>query len=200
MISLSRQCDLLGMNRSSFYYRSRRNDTYNDFLMRLIDEQYTRRPTFGVEKMRDWLRNQGHWVNEKRVRRLMRLMGLYAIYPKPRTSRSCPEHKVYPYLLKGVTVDHPDQVWCSDITYIRLLHGFVYLVVIMDWFSRYVLSWELSITLEKDFCIEALKRVLLISRPDIFNSDQGPQYTSEEFIGILKDADIRISMDGRGQV
>ena len=200
MISLSRQCDLLGMNRSSFYYRSRRNDTYNDLLMRLIDEQYTRRPTFGVEKMRDWLRNQGHWVNEKRIRRLMRLMGLYAIYPKPRISQSNSEHKKYPYLLKGVTVDHPDQAWASDITYIRLLHGFVYLVVIMDWFSRYVLSWELSITLEKEFCLEALRRALMVSRPDIFNSDQGPQYTSEEFIGILKDADIRISMDGRGRL
>jgi len=200
IISLSRQCDLLGMNRSSFYYRSRRDNSYNDFLMRLIDEQYTRRPTFGVEKMRDWLRNQGHWVNEKRVRRLMRLMGLYAIYPKPRTSRSFPEHKVYPYLLKGVTVDHPDQVWCSDITYIRLLHGFVYLVVIMDWFSRYVLSWELSITLEKEFCLEALRRALMVSTPEIFNSDQGSQFTSEEFIGILKDAEIRISMDGRGRL
>ena len=200
MISLLRQCDLLGMNRSSFYYKSRRKDTYNDFLMRLIDEQYTRRPTFGVEKMRDWLRNQGHWVNEKRARRLMRLMGLYAIYPKPRTSRSCPEHKVYPYLLKGMRIDHPDQAWCSDITYIRLLHGFVYLVVIMDWFSRYVLSWELSITLEKEFCLEALRRTLMVSTPEIFNSDQGAQFTSEEFIGILKDAEIRISMDGRGRL
>jgi len=198
MISLSKQCDLLGMNRSSFYYRSRKNDEYNDFLMRLMDEQYTRRPTFGVEKMRDWLRNQGHWVNEKRVRRLMRLMGFYAIYPKPRISQSDQEHKKYPYLLKGVTVDHPDQVWASDITYIRLLHGFVYLTVIMDWFSRYVLCWQLSITLEKDFCIEALKEALFVSRPEIFNSDQGSQYTSEEFISVLKEKEIRISMDGRG--
>ncbi len=200
MIFLSRQCYLLGMNRSSFYYKSRRNDTYNDFLMRLIDEQYTRRPTFGVEKMRDWLRNQGHWVNEKRVRRLMRLMGLYAIYPKPRLSKSNDEHKKYPYLLKGVTVDYPDQAWATDITYIRLLHGFVYLVVIMDWFSRYVLSWELSITLEKEFCLEALRRALMVSTPEIFNSDQGAQFTSEEFIGILKDAEIRISMDGRDRL
>jgi len=168
--------------------------------MRLIDEQYTRRPTFGVEKMRDWLRNQGHWVNEKRIRRLMRLMGLYAIYPKPRISQSNSEHKKYPYLLKGVTVDHPDQAWASDITYIRLLHGFVYLVVIMDWFSRYVLSWELSITLEKEFCLEALRRALMISTPEIFNSDQGAQFTSEEFIGILKAAEIRVSMDGRGRL
>lgn len=200
MISLSRQCDLLGMSRSSFYYKSRRDDTYNDFLMRLIDEQYTRRPFFGVLKMRDWLRRQGHCVNYKRVRRLMRLMGLYAIYPKPRTSRQCPAHKVYPYLLKGVTVDHVDQAWASDITYIRLLHGFVYLVVIMDWFSRYVLSWQLSITLEREFCLEALRRALMVSTPEIFNSDQGTQFTSEEFTGILKDAGIRISMDGRGRL
>jgi putative transposase len=200
MISSSRQCALLGMSRSSFYYRSRGNDAYNDVLMRLIDEQYTRRPTFGVEKMRDWLRNQGHWVNIKRVRRLMRLMGLYAIYPKPRTSRSCPEHKVYPYLLKGIVIDRPDQVWASDITYIRLLHGFVYLVVIMDWFSRYVLSWELSITLEKEFCLAALRRALLVSAPEIFNSDQGSQFTSDDFIRMLKEAEIRISMDGRGRL
>jgi putative transposase len=200
MISLSRQCELLGLNRSSYYYNSERNDSYNEYLMRLIDEHYTRRPTFGVEKMTAWLHRQGHRVNKKRIRRLMRLMGLYAIYPKPRISQSDRQHTKYPYLLKGVVVDHPDQVWCSDITYIRLLHGFVYLVVIMDWFSRYVLSWQLSITLEKDFCIEGLKRALFISRPEIFNSDQGPQYTSEEFINILKEKDIRISMDGRGRL
>jgi putative transposase len=200
MISLSRQCELLGLNRSSYYYNSERDDSYNEYLMRLIDEQYTRRPTFGVEKMTAWLCRQGHRVNKKRIRRLMRLMGLYAIYPKPRISQSDRQHTKYPYLLKGVAVDHPDQVWASDITYIRLLHGFVYLVVIMDWFSRYVLSWQLSITLEKDFCIEALKRALFISRPEIFNSDQGPQYTSEEFINILKEKDIRISMDGRGRL
>lgn len=200
MISLSRQCELLGLNRSSYYYNSERDDSYNEYLMRLIDEQYTRRPTFGVEKMTAWLHRQGHRVNKKRIRRLMRLMGLYAIYPKPRISQSDRQHTKYPYLLKGVTVDHPDQVWASDITYIRLLHGFVYLVVIMDWFSRYVLSWQLSITLEKDFCIEALKRALFISRPEIFNSDQGPQFTSEEFINILKEKDIRISMDGRGRL
>lgn len=200
MISLSRQCELLEMSRSSYYYRSQRDNSYNEYLMRLMDEQYTRRPTFGVEKMTDWLRRQGHRVNEKRIRRLMRFMGLYAIYPKPRISQSNSEHKKYPYLLKGVTVDHPDQVWASDITYIRLLHGFLYLVVIMDWFSRYVLSWELSITLEKEFCLEALRRALMVSTPEIFNSDQGAQFTSEEFIGILKDAEIRISMDGRGRL
>ena len=200
MISVSRQCELLRLNRSSYYYKSERDDSYNEYLMRLIDEQYTRTPFFGVPKMLAWLERQGHWVNIKRVRRLMRLMRLYAIYPKPRLSKSNDEHKKYPYLLKGVTVDHPDQAWASDITYIRLLHGFVYLVVIMDWFSRYVLSWELSITLDRDFCIDALKRSLLISKPEIFNSDQGPQYTSEDFINVLKNEDIRISMDGRGRL
>jgi putative transposase len=129
----------------------------------------------------------------------MRLMGLEAVYPKPRLSKHCPEHKKYPYLLKGLKIDHPDHVWCSDITYIRLLHGYVYLVVIMDWFSRYVLSWDLSITLEKDFCIDALKRALLISKPEIFNSDQGPQFTSDDFINALEEINIRISMDGRGR-
>ncbi len=200
MISISRQCKLLGLNRSSYYYKPERNDSYNEYLMRFIDEQYTRRPTFGVEKMTDWLRLQGQKVNEKRIRRLMRKMGLYAIYPKPRTSKSCPEHKIYPYLLRGLRIDHPNQVWSTDITYIRLLHGFVYLVVIMDWFSRYVLSWKLSISLEKEFCLEALREALIISTPEIFNSDQGAQFTSLEFTGILKAAEIQISMDGRGRV
>lgn len=198
-ISISRQCELLGLRRSSFYYRSERDDRYNEYLMRVIDEQYTRTPFFGVPKMTAWLCRQGHWVNVKRIRRLMRLMGLEAVYPKPRLSKHCPEHKKYPYLLKGLKIDHPDHVWCSDITYIRLLHGYVYLVVIMDWFSRYVLSWDLSITLEKDFCIDALKRALLISKPEIFNSDQGPQFTSDDFINALEEINIRISMDGRGR-
>jgi len=158
MIAVLRQCELLGLCRSSYYYSSQRDDSYNLMLMRLIDEQFTRTPFYGVPKMMAWLGRVGHPVNHKRVRRLMRLMGLEAIYPKPRMSRPCPDHKVYPYLLKGVRIDHPDQVWSSDITYIRLLHGFVYLVVVMDWYSRYILSWELSITLEKDFCIQALGR------------------------------------------
>jgi len=130
----------------------------------------------------------------------MRLMGLVAIYPRPRTSLSGPEHKIYPYLLKGVTVQQPDHVWVADITYIRLAHGFVYLVVIMDWVSRYILSWELSITLEKDFCVQALKRALELSKPEIFNSDQGAQFTSEEFTAALEEAEVRISMDGRGRL
>ncbi len=200
MISISRQCNLLGLGRSSYYYKSERDDSYNEYLMRLIDEQYTRTPFFGVPKMTGWLCLQGHRVNEKRIRRLMRLMGLEAVYPKPRLSKSCPQHKRYPYLLKGVTVGHPNQVWCSDISYIRLLHGFVYLVVVMDWFSRYILSWSLSITLENDFCINALNKALLISKPEIFNSDQGSQFTSEDFIKVLKGESIRISMDGRGRL
>lgn len=187
MISISRQCNLLGLSRSSYYYRSERDDSYNEYLMRLIDEQYTRTPFFGVPKMTAWLCRQGHWVNVKRIRRLMRLMGLEAVYPKPRLSKSIPKHKKYPYLLKGLNIDHPDFVWSTDITYIRLLHGFVYLVVVMDWFSRYVLSWDLSITLENDFCINALKRALEISKPEIFNSDQGSQFTSDDFIGVLKE-------------
>lgn len=130
----------------------------------------------------------------------MRLMGLEAIYPKPRTSQSGPEHKIYPYLLKGVTIDRPDQAWCTDISYIRLAHGFVYLVVVMDWYSRYILSWELSITLEKEFCLQALERALWISKPGIFNSDQGAQFTSDEFTGRLEEAGVRISMDGRRQL
>lgn len=197
MIAISRQCELLGLYRSSYYYSSQRDDAYNLELMRLIDEQFTRTPFYGVPKMNAWLRSVGHLVNHKRVRRLMRKMGLEAIYPKPQLSQSQPEHKIYPYLLKGVTVDRADQVWCADITYIRLLHGFVYLVVVMDWYSRYILSWELSLTLEKEFCVQALERSSWISKPEIFNTDQGAQFTSEEFTGRLQEAGIRISMDGR---
>lgn len=197
MIAISRQCELLGLYRSSYYYSSQRDDSYNLELMRLIDEQFTRTPFYGVPKMNAWLRAVGHPLNHKRVRRLMRKMGLEAIYPKPRLSQSHPEHKIYPYLLKGVTVDRADQVWCADITYIRLLHGFVYLVVVMDWYSRYILSWELSLTLEKEFCVHAIESSLWISKPKIFNTDQGAQFTSEEFTGRLQEAGIRISMDGR---
>jgi len=165
--------------------------------MRLIDEQFTRTPFYGVRRMTAWLRRNGQGVGQKRVRRLMRLMGLMAIYPKPRLSVAGPEHKVYPYLLKGVKVSRPDQAWCADITYIRLAHGFAYLVVILDWNSRYVLSWELSTTLDKGFCLEALGSALQVSRPEIFNTDQGAQFTSEE---LLEGEGIKVSMDGRGRV
>jgi len=198
-ISVSRQCELLGLARSSFYYKPQRNDSYNELLMRLIDEQYTRTPFYGVRRMTAWLRGIGHPVNHKRVARLMDLMGLEAIYPKPKTSKAHPEHKKYPYLLKGLEIDHPNQVWATDITYIRMKRGFVYLVAIMDWFSRYVLSWEISITLDTGFCLMALDRALEIGRPEIFNSDQGSQFTSDDFTRCLEDHGIQISMDGRGR-
>jgi putative transposase len=200
IIPVHRQCELLDVARSSYYYRSERDDSYNIMLMKLVDEQYTRTPFYGVPKMTAWLRRQGHPINPKRIRRLMRLMGIQAIYPRPRLSVFRKEHKKYPYLLRGLPIDHPDQVWCADITYIRMLHGFVYLVAIMDWFSRYVLSWRLSTTLEPAFCIHALQETLEYARPEIFNSDQGIQFTNQEFTDILLNAGIKISMDGRGRV
>jgi len=168
-------------------------------LMNLLDEQCTRTPFYGVPKMTAWLRRQCHQINPKRIRRLMRLMGIEAIYPKPRLSKSHKEHIKYSYLLRGLTIDHPNQVWCVDITYIRMLHGFVYLVAIMDWFSRYVLSWKLSTTLETAFCTDALQEALEHACPEIFNSDQGIQFTSQEFTSILLNDGIKISMDGRGR-
>ena len=200
MISLSRQCDLLDLARSSYYYQSRKDESYNHFLMTLIDEQFTRTPFYGVPKMTFFLRRQGHPVNPKRIRRLMRLMGLEAIYPKQRLSKSCPEHRKYPYLLRDLKIDHPDQVWCADITYLQMYHGFIYLVAVMDWFSRYVLAWELSITLDTAFCVQALEKALIISKPEIFNMDQGAQFTAADFISRLEGHNIQISMDGRGRL
>ncbi len=169
--------------------------------MRLIDEQYTKRPFYGVGKMTAWLReDKGETVNPKRVRRLMRLMGIEAIYPKPRLSQANAEHRIYPYLLRGVKIERPNQVWSTDITYVRLLGGFVYLVAIIDWYSRYILSWQISNTLEVDFCLIALEEALLIGRPEIFNSDQGSPGASREFTGRLEGAGVLISMDGRGRV
>ena len=199
-IPIYRQCELLGVSRAAYYYEPRAVSALNVGLMRLIDEQYTRTPFYGVQKMTEWLRRQDYRVNPKRVRRLMRLMDLEAICPKPWLSKPAEGHKKYPYLLKGLVIDRPDQVWTADVTYIRLLRGFVYLVAIMDWFSRYVLAWEVSTSLEKEFCLEALERALLLSRPAIFNSDQGRQFTSTEFTGRLESAGVRISMDGRGRV
>jgi len=167
--------------------------------MNLIDEQFTRTPFYGVEKMTAWLRRQGHKVNQKRVRRLMRLMGLEAIYPKTRLSVVNKAHKKYPYLLRDLEIDHPDQVWCADITYIRMVHGFIYLIAVMDWYSRFVLAWEISTTLDTTFCVSALEQALELSKPDIFNTDQGSQFTSTEFTDRLEKGDIRISMDGRGR-
>ena len=203
-IPLARQCELLGLARSSLYYPSHGADAFNDRLMRLIDAQYLRTPFYGVEQMRLHLNRilapEQVRVNTKRVRRLMRLMGLEAIYPKPRTTVTCPENKVYPYLLKDVIIDRPDQVWAADITYIAMRRGWVYLAAIMDWFSRYVLCWEVSVTLDASFCVWALRRALSAGRPEIFNSDQGSQFTSRAFTDGLHGAGIRISMDGRGRV
>ena len=201
-ISLSRQCELLGLARSSLYYLPTGDSNYNEKLMSLIDEQYMRTPFYGVDKMTAWLRRQGHLVNPKRVRRLMRLMALEAVYPRRKRGLSLPdkEHKVYPYLLKDLAITHPDQVWAADITYIRMYRGWLYLMAIMDWFSRYVIDWELSVTLEADFCVEALKRALATGRPEIFNTDQGSQFTSVDFIEPLKASDVQISMDGQGRV
>jgi putative transposase len=167
--------------------------------MRLLDEQYTRTPFYGTRKMTAWLQTQGYEVNRKRVRRLLRLMGLEAIYPKPRLSLAGEAQQRYPYLLRDVSITHSNQVWSCDITYIRLQRGFVYLMAIIDWFSRYVLSWEVSITLDTSFCLEALDRALRRGTPEIFNTDQGVQFTSSEFTDRLKAADIRISWDGRGR-
>jgi putative transposase len=198
-ISIRRQCELLGVNRSGLYYEPLGESQENLVLMRLLDEQYTRTPFYGSRKMVEWLGTQGFEVNRKRVTRLMALMGIEAVYPKPKLSLPGEGHKIYPYLLRGVGVDRVNQVWSTDITYIRMAQGFVYLVAVMDWFSRYVLSWRLSLTMELDFCVEALKCALRRGQPEIFNSDQGSQFTSEKFTGELAEREIAISMDGRGR-
>ena len=198
-ISVRRQCQLLGVNRSGLYYEPLGESEENLTLMRLLDEQYTRTPFYGSRKMVEWLGTQGLRVNRKRVSRLMELMGIEAVYPKPKLSQPGEGHRVYPYLLRGLEVGRVNQVWSTDITYIRMAQGFVYLVAVMDWFSRYVLSWRLSLTMEIDFCVEALKCALRRGRPEIFNSDQGSQFTSEKFTGELAEREIAISMDGRGR-
>lgn len=198
-ISIRRQCELLGVSRASLYYEPVGESEENLALMRLIDEQYTRTPFYGSRRMTAWLQAQGHEVNRKRVSRLMALMGIEAVYPKPRLSQPGEGHKIYPYLLEGVEVKRVNQVWSTDITYIRMAHGFAYLVAVMDWFSRFVLSWSLSVTMELDFCLEALKQSLRRGRPEIFNSDQGSQFTSEKFTGELEAHGVAVSMDGRGR-
>jgi putative transposase len=195
-----RQCELLSVTRSSYYYQPRGETALNLELMRLIDEQYLETPWYGARQMARHLRRQGYRVNRKRIRRLMQLMGLSAIYQKPNTSKPHPLHKVYPYLLRGMTINKPNQVWCADICYIPMRRGFLYLVAIMDWASRKVLSWRLSNTMDSDFCVAALEEALArYGKPEIFNTDQGSQFTSDDFIGTLKDAGIRISMDGKGR-
>lgn len=167
--------------------------------MRLIDEQYLRRPFYGSPRMTVWLREQGYTVNRKRISRLMRLMGLDAIYPKPRLSQPAPGQRIYPYLLRNLPITRVNQVWSTDITYIRLFDGFIYLVAVIDWYSRYVLSWEVSTSLETSFCLSALDWALKGARPEIFNTDQGSQFTSMDFTSRLESENIRISMDGRGR-
>ena len=198
-ISVRRQCGLLGVNRSGLYYQPVGESEENLWLMRLLDEQYTRTPFYGSRKLTEWLATVGHTVNRKRVSRLMELLGVEAVYPKPQLSRPGEGHRIYPYLLRGTKVERVNQVWSTDITYIRMAQGFVYLVAVMDWFSRFVLSWSLSLTMEEEFCVEALRRALRRGRPDIFNSDQGSQFTSEKFTGELAGRQIAISMDGRGR-
>ncbi len=198
-ISIARQCELVGLARSSYYYQAAGESAENLHLMRLLDEQYTRTPFYGIRRMTAWFQTQGYEINHKRVGRLMRTMGLEAIYPKPRLSQPGANQQHYPYLLRGVKVERVNQVWSTDITYIRLAQGFVYLVAILDWFSRYVLSWSVSITLDTSFCLEALEAALQVAHPEIFNSDQGVQFTSAEFTRRLQSAGIRISWDGRGR-
>jgi len=199
-LSVSRQCALLGVARSSVYYTPNTSESPENLaLMRRIDEQYLKRPYYGVPRMTLWLNEQGHHVNHKRVARLMRLMGLQATLPGPHTSKPHPEHRIYPYLLRDIAVEAPNEVWCADITYVPMYRGFMYLVAVMDWFSRYVLAWELSNSMDTAFCVSALKRALRQARPGIFNTDQGSQFTSEPFTATLLCRDIRISMDGRGR-
>jgi len=191
---------LIGLPRSSYYREPKSETKENLELMGLIDKEYTRHPFYGTRKMRDFLQRKGYSINRKRVQRLMRLMGLESIAPKKRTTIPGKDHKIYPYLLRGLEVNYSNQVWCSDITYIRLRGGFVYLTVVMDWYSRYVLSWEISVTMEENFCVSALERALrCYSPPEIFNTDQGSQYTGSSFTGVLKDHGTRISMDGKGR-
>ncbi len=198
-MSVRRQCELLGLNRSSLYYEPAGETAENLRLMRKIDEQYTACPFYGSRRMTAWLVDQGEEVNRKRVQRLMRTMGLEAIYPKPRLSTAGQGHKVYPYRLRGVKIERPDQVWSTDITYVPMTDGFMYLAAVIDWFSRYVIAWRLSNTLDGSFCLEMLEEALRGGRPEIFNTDQGVQFTAEAFTGCLESAGVAVSMDGRGR-
>lgn len=199
-LSIQRQCELLGLVRSMWYYQPKAESPEDLRLMRLLDEKYMKRPFYGVLRMTEWLKKIKERVNPKRVRRLLRKMGLMALYPKRNLSKPAPGHKIYPYLLRGLTILRANHVWSTDITYIRLAQGFVYLVAIIDWHSRYVLSWGVSVTLESGFCLDALDQAIRrYGKPEIFNSDQGSQFTSMDFTDRLKAEGIRISMDGRGR-
>ncbi len=198
-LALSRQCQLLGLNRAALYYQAAPVDAYELELMALLDRQYLRTPFYGTRRMTAWLQTQGHGVNRKRVQRLMQRMGLAAIYQRPRTSRPASAHRIFPYLLRGLRIERVHQVWAADITYIPMARGFLYLVAVMDWVSRYVLAWRLSNLLDADFCIEALEEALRQGRPEIFNTDQGSQFTGDGFTGVLRGHGVAISMDGRGR-
>jgi len=194
-----RQCELLGLSRSSLYYEPAGETAENLRLMRLLDEEYTRHPFYGSRRLTAWLSGQGEEVNRKRVQRLLRLMGLEAIYPKPKLSAPGRGHRVYPYLLRGVKVERPDQVWSADITYVPLARGFMYLAAAIDWYSRYVLAWRLSNTLDGSFCLELLEEALSRGRPEVFNTDQGVQFTAAAWTGRLEAAGVAVSMDGKGR-
>ena len=198
-LSVRRQCELLGLNRSSLYYEPAGETAENLRLMRMIDEQYTACPFYGSRRMTQWLTQQGEEVNRKRVQRLMRTMGLEAIYPKPRLSTAGKGHKIYPYLLRDVKVERPDQVWSTDITYVPMITGFMYLAAVIDWYSRYVITWRLSNTLDGSFCLEMLEEALRSGKPEVFNTDQGVQFTAAAFTGQLEAAGVAVSMDGRGR-
>lgn len=198
-MSIRRQCELLGLSRSSFYYQPAGVSVEDLRLMRLIDQQYTARPFYGSRRMVVWLDQQGEDVNRKRVQRLMRIMGLEAIYPRPRLSLAGKGHRIYPYLLRGVKIERRDQVWSTDITYIPMASGFMYLAAVIDWYSRYVIAWRLSNTIDGSFCVELLEEALRSGKPDVFNTDQGAQFTAEAFAGCLERAGVSVSMDGRGR-
>ncbi len=196
---MRRQCGLLGLGRSSLYYQPAAESAENERLMGLIDREYTAHPFLGSRRLTQWLVGQGEAVNRKRVQRLMRVMGLEAIYPKPRLSVAGRGHKIYPYLLRDVRVERPDQVWSTDITYVPLRAGFMYLAAVLDWHSRYVIAWRLSNTLDGSFCLEMLEEALARGRPEVFNTDQGVQFTSAAWTGRLESAGVAVSMDGRGR-
>jgi putative transposase len=198
-LSVRRQCQLLGLSRCSFYYEPAAETAENLWLMRLIDQEYTAHPFLGSRRLTKWLVEQGVQINRKRVQRLMRRMGLEAIYPKPKLSAAGRGHRLYPYLLRNVNIERPDQVWSTDITYVPLTSGFMYLAAIIDWFSRYVLAWRLSNRLDGSFCLEMLDEALSRGRPEVFNTDQGVQFTSATWTGRLESVGVAVSMDGRGR-
>ena len=199
-LSVRRQCELLELDRGSYYYQPGEESAENLDIMRRIDRMYVKWPFLGSRRLVEFLRREGIGVNRKRIQRLMRLMGLEAIYPKQHLSANGADHRIYPYLLRGLAIVRPNQVWSTDITYIPMRHGFLYLVAILDWYSRYVVAWRLSNSLETAFCRDALEEALRTGSPDIFNTDQGVQFTSDEFTQVLRDAGVKVSMDGKGRV